>query len=250
MQVVAHLVVEPSIEWTRQDGTVLNASSGSSLQLNFNPVVTSNGSNYTCQASVNITGVVYVTGHDSRNIIVICKWFFSLITITHCISSPPVPQPTVNITRSHSGSVYAGTVFALRADISFSDPSGVDVDILLDISWSRGSDVIENDTVTTVSAVSGSGDSYTASLNYSPITTSDSGLITATVTVSPDLEPMYIQNVMANDTKMLTVEGIYNLNAQIYGLMLTPLPTRPPRSSGDYLWTHYWHGWRGIPVDM
>ena len=111
------------------------------------------------------------------------------------------------ITRSHSGSVYAGTEFALRADIFFSDLSGVDVDISLDISWSRGSDFIGNDTLTTVSAVSGSGDSYTASLNYSPITTSDSGLITATVTVSPDLESMYIQNVMANDTEMINIEG-------------------------------------------
>ena len=39
VQVVALLVVEPSIEWTREDGAVLNASSGSSLQLNFNPLI-------------------------------------------------------------------------------------------------------------------------------------------------------------------------------------------------------------------
>ena len=112
------------------------------------------------------------------------------------------------ITRSRSGSVYAVTEFALRVDISFSDLSGVDVDISLHISWSRGSDVIENNTVTTVSAVSGSGDSYTASLNYSPTTTSDSSLITATVTVRPAVESVFIQMVMANDTEMLTIEGM------------------------------------------
>ena len=55
VQVVPHLVVEPSIEWTRRDGTVLNASSGYSLQLNFNPLTTSNISLYTCRASVVIT---------------------------------------------------------------------------------------------------------------------------------------------------------------------------------------------------
>ena len=65
VQVVAHLVVEPSIEWTRQDGTVLNASSGYSLQLNFNPLMTSNSSLYTCQASVDIIFIISVTGEAS-----------------------------------------------------------------------------------------------------------------------------------------------------------------------------------------
>ena len=119
----------------------------------------------------------------------------------------------MDITRSHSGSVYAGTEFVLSVDITFSDLSGVDVDISLDMSWSRGSDVIENSTVTTVSAVSGSGDSYTASFTYSPTTTSDSGLITATVTVSPTDESVFIQMVMANDTEMLTIEGMHNISA-------------------------------------
>ena len=103
----------------------------------------------------------------------------------------------------------------LSAGISFSDLSAVDVNISLDISWNRHSDVIANDsdvmasdTRTTVSAVSGSGDNYTASLTYTPIATSDSGQVTATVTVSPSDESMYIQNVTANDTEMLTVEGM------------------------------------------
>ena len=127
----------------------------------------------------------------------------------------PVPQPTVVISRSRSGSVYAGTGFVLSADISFSDLSAVDVDLSLDVSWSRDSDVIANDsdvmasdTRTTISAVSGSGESYTASLTYTPIATSDSGQVTATVTVGPADDSMYIENLTANDTEMLTVEGM------------------------------------------
>ena len=69
VQVVPHLVVEPSIEWTRQDGTVLNASSGSRLQLNFNPVMTSDGGRYTCRASVNIIGLVFASAEHSRDLI-------------------------------------------------------------------------------------------------------------------------------------------------------------------------------------
>ena len=73
VQVVAHLVVEPSIEWTRQDGTVLNASSGHSLQLNFNPLMPSNITNYTCLASVEITGVVSVSAQDFRDLLINSK---------------------------------------------------------------------------------------------------------------------------------------------------------------------------------
>ena len=106
----------------------------------------------------------------------------------------PVPQPTVSISRSRSGSVYAGTVFGLIADISFSDLSAVDVDmhISLDISWSRGNDVITNDTRTVISPVSGSGDSYSASLTYTPIATSDCDQLTATVTISPPDGKIYM----------------------------------------------------------
>ena len=119
------------------------------------------------------------------------------------------------ISRSRSGSVYAGTGLVLSAGISFSDLSAVDMNISLDISWNRESDVIANDsdvmasdTRTTIFAVSGSGESYTASLNYTPVATSDSGQVTATVTVSPSDDSMYIQNVTATDTEILTVEGM------------------------------------------
>ena len=80
--------------------------------------------------------------------------------------------------------------------------------ISLDISWSRGSDVIASDTRTDISPVSGSGDSYTASLTYTPIATSDGGQFTAIVTVSPSDGSMFVQTVTATDTEMLTVEGM------------------------------------------
>ena len=113
-----------------------------------------------------------------------------------------MPQTTVTITKSHSGPVYAGTEFVLTAVISL---SRVNVEISLDITWSRGNDVIANDTHTTVSDVSGSGDSYTASLTYSPITISDSGNITATVTVTVSSLHVYLT---ATGTESLHVQGI------------------------------------------
>ena len=110
--------------------------------------------------------------------------------------------------RSRSGTVYAGTEFILTSDISFSDDSEVDVDISLDISWTRDSAVIASDSRTTVSGVSGSGTSYTASLSFSPIATSDSGQFTATVTVRPTTTSQYIQSVNAtSSTETVTVGG-------------------------------------------
>ena len=99
-------------------------------------------------------------------------------------------------------------MFALRADISFSDLSAVDVNISLDISWSRGNDVITNDICIAISPVSGSGDSYSASLTYTPIATSDGGQFTATFTVSPSDGSMFVQTLTTTDTEMIIVEGM------------------------------------------
>ena len=73
VQVVGHLVVEPSVEWTRQDGSQVTATSGSSLLLNFNPLRTSNGNNYTCTATVHVPSVVTVSGEESRVVVVSSK---------------------------------------------------------------------------------------------------------------------------------------------------------------------------------
>ena len=79
MQVVDHLVVEPSVVWTRQDGSQVNATSGSSLLLNFDPLKTSDGNNYTCTATVtipsvvNVSDVVTVSGEESRAVVVSSK---------------------------------------------------------------------------------------------------------------------------------------------------------------------------------
>ena len=108
----------------------------------------------------------------------------------------------MTISKNRSGPVYAGTEFVLTADISLSGGNG---DISLDITWRRGNDVIDNDTRTTVSAVSGSGDSYTTSLTYLPITISDSGQITANV--SPFYESTHMNIATVTNTVMVIVKG-------------------------------------------
>ena len=108
------------------------------------------------------------------------------------------------IRKSCKCAVFAGTEIVLTIDISFSNKSFVDVDIVFVIEWSREGNVIVNDDRIKISSVNNLG---RASLTYSPIATSDSALITATVTVSPSDDSMYIQSVTATATVTLTVQG-------------------------------------------
>ena len=109
--------------------------------------------------------------------------------------------------RNHSCLIPVGSAFTLNAEISFSDSAVVNMSLLLTISWSKDGDIITSNELISISSVTASKSGYTASLTYSPIDTSDSGLITATVTVSPSNNSMYLQSVTATATDTLTVQG-------------------------------------------
>ena len=83
----------------------------------------------------------------------------------------------------------------------------VNVSLSLTISWSRDGDMITSNNHITISNVSDSESGYTASLTYSPIATSDSGLITANVTISPSDDSVYIQSVTATAIDTLCIQG-------------------------------------------
>ena len=122
-----------------------------------------------------------------------------------------VPSPKVVIRRSLSGLIYAGNNFTLNADISeipLIDSDIVSVEVSLVITWTRDGDVIRSNDHISVSSVSVSESGYTASLTYSPIAISDSGLITATLSVIPSETSSYIQSVAVSAKERLTVLGM------------------------------------------
>ena len=127
----------------------------------------------------------------------------------------PVPDPEVTLTKSHSGTVYAGTELMLTLEISFNDFKRVDVNISISIEWDRwplninGINYIQlnNDTRTTVSAVSGSDGSFKSSLTYSPITISDSGRYWTIVSVKPSDKSIYIKSLLDSARVDLIVKG-------------------------------------------
>ena len=74
---VPGLVVEPNIQWTRQDGTAV--SNPSSLELNFDPVQTSDGDLYTCQASIDRPDIgVSVSEEESAALTVRSKFAYQI----------------------------------------------------------------------------------------------------------------------------------------------------------------------------
>ena len=123
-------------------------------------------------------------------------------------SLPPDPPVIVLIARSHNGLVLAGTDFTLTVEIFPSDLFQVDKEILPTICWNRDDVIITSNDRISTSSVTVTENGYTASLTYSPIAISDSGLITATVTVSPSDNSMYIQSVTATATETLIVQSM------------------------------------------
>ena len=69
---VPHLVVEHGIVWTRQDGRPIEPSSVNSPQLYFDPLMTSNGSRYTCRAFLVVSRFV-IHGSNSTNLVITSK---------------------------------------------------------------------------------------------------------------------------------------------------------------------------------
>ena len=76
VMVVPGLVEEPTIMWTNGSRTVVNSSSsGTGLELNFNPLKLSDADEYTCTASIEITGIASVSSEESSDVIVMSESF-------------------------------------------------------------------------------------------------------------------------------------------------------------------------------
>ena len=155
--------------------------------------------------------------------------------------SHSVPPPDVDVTVSHTAPLYAGTSLTLTCTVTL-DPN-VDNGENITTEWSdisRGR--------YSVTAASGSGSTYTGSLTISPLADQDDGTYTCTGTVTGGTN---VLQATASDAVTITVMGKYIVNLTIsVEKCPTSLPSRPPRSRCDYLWSHYWHSWRGVPVDM
>ena len=120
-----------------------------------------------------------------------------IILLTHNVLST-VPVPTLMITANVTGSVSAGTPLNLTCDYTLS-PS-VDTDTSASAVWTvNGTAVV----VSEDGRVSSDG----LSLIFSPLTTSDTGRYTCTLTLSPQTPHVTVQGPAHSEEEVITVQS-------------------------------------------
>ena len=107
---------------------------------------------------------------------------FCIYDIKHLILFlPPVPQPDVAITLSHTPPLYAGTSLTLTCTVTL-DPN-VNNNERVVTEW-KGPRQLEGDRYSVTPAMRESDSSYNTSLVISPLTVQDDGMYTCTARVS------------------------------------------------------------------
>ena len=130
---------------------------------------------------------------------------FCIYDIKHLILFlPPVPQPDVAITLSHTAPLYAGTSLTLTCTVTL-DPN-VNNDESVVTEW-NGPRQLEGDRYSVTPAMRESDSSYNGSLVVSPLTVLDDSMYTCTATVTGGAN---VQSVTAHGAVTITVMGEYN----------------------------------------
>ena len=125
-----------------------------------------------------------------------------------CVTLLTVPQPTVNVTPNRTGDLYAGTPLTLTCSIQLNP--AVDTGVVVTRMWrGPGSLVVSNTSRVTVSnLLNGSTFLYEMTIEFIPLSTTDSGNYDCEATVTPDPQSQFISvSTAGNDTHLLTVKG-------------------------------------------
>ena len=119
-----------------------------------------------------------------------------------------VPQPTVNVTSNRTGVLYAGTPLTLTCSIQLNP--AVDTTVMVTRTWSGpGSQVISNSSHVTVSDIlKKSAFIYTTTIEFDPLSATDSGDYECEATVTPDPQSQFvITSTMGSGTLTVIVHG-------------------------------------------
>ena len=125
-----------------------------------------------------------------------------------CITLYTVPQPTVNITPNRTGVLYAGTPLTLTCSIQLNP--AVDTTVMVTRTWSGpGSQAVSISSRVTVSnLVKRSENLYETTIEFGPLTTTDTGDYECEATVAPDPQSQFvIMSTAGSDMHSVTVQG-------------------------------------------
>ena len=168
----------------------------SSLDLSFNPLHTSHGGVYVCQATVNISRISTRSQTASETVTVQSKSLFnSRVVVCFTPSYLAVPIPQVSILDHVTP--YNGTNFTLTGVVQLSDY--VDTDVTVLGVWSSNSNPQET------SLLQSTESPYPTDLIFQPLTTNSTGEYTLTVTVRASDDSEFILGNSGNATYNLVV---------------------------------------------
>ena len=198
-----HGVIDtPDFQWEGPGGVILtpadSMTSGQTVSsdLPLNEITTSQAGQYTCTATLSRS----IT--NSTTITVESEFSGALSSMILPLPTLSVPAPTPEITANVTGTVSAGAPFNLTCDYTLS-PS-VDTDIQTEVTWTV------NGTTVATSEDGGRISSDGVSLIFSPLTTSDTGRYTCTLTLtaSPQTPHVTVQGpAMQSPEKIIPVQS-------------------------------------------
>ena len=164
----------PDFQWEGPGGVTLtpaaSMTSGQTVSsdLPLNNITTSKAGQYNCTATLS-----GYTDSASTNITVESEFSRALSSMILPLPTLSVPAPTPEITASVTGTVSAGDPLTLTCDYTLS-PS-IDTDLQTAVNWTVNGTEVED---------GGHISSDGVSLIFSPLTTSDTGRYTCTLTLT------------------------------------------------------------------
>ena len=237
VKVVDGLVVVPDVVWMKDGGVLVNGTNttltrtvsggNSSLNLTFNPLLTSHGGQYTCVATISVPQLsLNITNSSSVTVSVQSEFNNVTFKCYHECNIFTVPVPSVTLSPVPLGSsVYTGTSISMSC--AFTVQSVVDSPVMLNILWIGPQGPIYNGN-RTMTIITQSMMVYNATLQINPSNSSDTGIYWCVGNISSN-RSYIITSSNASTNTSLTVQGEntkYNSTHVNHSLSSSALP--PP----------------------
>ena len=224
------LSVTPEVQWLDSAGNQLDSEEGITItvlttgnetvaELDFNPLKTSNGGQYTCRAILESNAALAPLNKTATvSVVVQCK-FSTLSGVKHLrhysgsinystfCSTSLAPQPAVTMTASPNVTIYSGSILLLTCTAQIR--AEIDTAVAVTITWRKSGTLLANQGRTAiVSATQIRAFFYQSTAEFSPVSQQlDSGMYTCEVIVTPSPPSSFVTSATTLSSLSVTVHG-------------------------------------------
>ena len=223
------LSVTPEIVWLDSAGNQLDSEEGITItvltttnetvaELEFNPLKTSKGGQYTCQAILESNAALAPLNKTATaSVVVQCKFSTSSgvkrlrhysrsINYSAFCSTSLAPQPAVTMTASPNVTIYSGSILLLTCTAQIR--AEIDTAVAVNITWRKSGALLANQGRAIVSPTQIHAFVYHSTAEFSPVSQQlDSGLYTCEVVVTPSPPSSFVTSATTLSSQSVTVHG-------------------------------------------